>query len=379
MSTTGQQDANAPAASDLAARIGEAGFVRLVGAATADGLAACGVLARTLAATDCPFQVTLATLAGDAARSTDADLTVAVGRADATADRSVPGLARPASDTAVAVARELGTDPDADALALALAGAASAVPTTDLADRAAGAGIERRPGVAVPTTDLADGLAHSTLVHAPFSGDPEATTSLLADRGLPTDATALDDDDRRRLASLVAVETVGDDAVPPRGGEAVERALRPLAGGPVGTVGGYADVLGAVARERPGTGVAVALGHDVVADAVGAWRDHATRAHNGLRAADTGRYDSLFVVRVDDVPVDTVARLAHAYRSPEPVTVAATDGRAAVVADDRELDGAVRAAVDGLDGAGEATGPVGCARFDGPAADFVTAFREALR
>ena len=32
-----------------------------------------------------------------------------------------------------------------------------------------------------------------------------------------------------------------------------------------------------------------------------------------------------------------------------------------------------------IDGVGEATGSAGSARFDGPAAEFVTAFREAQR
>ncbi|PSP31920.1 hypothetical protein BRC64_08380 [Halobacteriales archaeon QH_10_67_22] len=377
MSATGHPTASAPPASELAGRLRESDFVRLVGATTADGLAGCGVLARTLDALECPFQVTLARLATDAARATDADLTVAVGRADATADLTVPGVERPASETVVDAAEAAGAHLDDDTLALALAGAVSTGASEALAERASEAGVERRPGVAVPGRDLADGLAHSTLVHAPFSGDREAAAAFLADHGFPTDATDLNDEGRRRLASLVAVEAVGDDEVPPRGGEAVERALRSFAGGPVGTVGGYADVLAAVARERPGTGVAAVLGHDVFGDAVAAWRDHAGRAHGTLRTADAGRYDGLFVVRADDAPVDTVARLAHAYRSPEPVTLAATDGRAAVVADGRELDATMRAAAGTVSGTAEATGTVGRARFDGPAADFVTAFREA--
>lgn len=388
MSRAERGEAGEPTASDVAGRVREAAFVRLVGAATGDGLAASAVLARTLAALDRPFQVSLAPLAADAARGTEADCTVAVGRADATADLHLPGTARPASETAFAVARDLGVldaaDPDADRdlLVLALAGvhADGRVADSDLAEHAADAGFERRPGLAVPTTDLADGLAKSTLVHLPVSGDREAAADLLADSEFPTDAAALDDDDRRRLASLVAIEAVGDDEVPARGGEAVERICRPFEGGPVETVGGYGEVLDAVARERPGTAIALALGQAVTADALDAWRDHAGRAHEAVRATDTGRYDGLFVARPPDpeAPVGTVARLVHDYRSPEPITLVAVDGRAALVADDRDLDSVVRAAADRLDGTGEATGTTGRARFDAEASAFVAAVREAL-
>lgn len=383
MSTTGPErtDAGEHAASDVAGRIREAEFVRLAGAATGDGLAASGVLARALAALGRPFQVSLAPLAADAARGTDADMAVAVGRADAAADLHLPGTARPASETALAVARELGAVEEAGTtlLALAFAGChADGRVDGDIADRAA-AEFDRRPGLAVPTADPADGLAHSTLVHLPVSGDRDAAADLLAEHDLPTDG-ALDEADRRRLASLVAIEAAGDDDVPPRGGEAVERICRPFAGGPVETVGGYGDILDAVARERPGTGIALALGQDVHADALAAWREHARRAHEAVREADTGRYDGLFVARppAPDAPVETVARLVHDYRSPEPVTLAAVDGTAAVVADDRGLDSVVRTAASRLDGTGEATGTTGRARYDAEASAFVAAVREAL-
>jgi len=404
MSTTGRSEKDAAAASDVAGRLREAGFVRLVGAATGDALAASGVLAQVLDARDRPFQVSIAALPVDADRATDADLTVAVGRADASADCSLPGTDHSASAAAFDAARELAADgttvdadtadadtADADLVALALAGAVAdgRVPTGALAEAAAAAGIEREAGVAVPTADLADGLAHSTLVHAPFSGDTEAATALVESLGLAvdTDPTALDDEARERVASLVALRTVGPDAVPPRGGDAVERALRPHTGGPFGTVEGYADVLDAVARERPGTGVALALGHDVRSDALVAWRDHAGRAHEAVRAATTGRYDGLYVARAESAaaPVATLARLVHAYRSPEPCTLAVTDGAAAAVADDgQDLSTPLAAATDAADGDGEVrsvsgdgTGPVGFARFDADTAAFITAFREA--
>ncbi|WP_123533071.1 hypothetical protein [Halosimplex salinum] len=383
MSATARSE-DAPAAGEVAGRLRDAGFVRFVGAATGDALAASGVLARALADHDRLFQVSLATLPVDAERSTEADLTVAVGRTDPTADCSLSGGAEPASETAFAVARELGTEPD-PALALAGVLADGRAAGSSVADAVADAGIDRRLGVAVPTTDLVDGLAHSTLVHGPFSGDTGAVADALATLGFDAtddgvDASELDEQGRRRVASLVSLAVAGDDACPARGGDAVERILRPYAGGPFETVGGYADVLDAVAREEPGTGVALALGHDVRAAALDAWRSHAQRAHDAVADATTGRYDGLFVARAEteDAPVGTMARLVHAYRSPEPVTLAVTDGAAVAVADERELGPIVTSAAESVDGTAATTRTGGRVRFDVETGAFITAFREAV-
>jgi len=321
MSAAGRSGAEGPAASDVAARLREAGFVRLAAAAHGDALAAAGVLATALASDGVPFQVSVAAHADPADRSTDADCTVALGGPDVPADVTIDGVSAPASRTAFEAARALSAEPDATlALAGTIAAGASGSALADVA------GLERRPGAAVPTDDLADGLAHSTLIHAPFSGDPDAATETLSRIDPEADGAG------RRVASLVALATVEPDDATPRAAECVERALRPFAGGPLRTVGGYADVLDAVVREEPGTAVALALGR-TPDGALDAWRTHARRAHVAVRAATTGRYDGLFVGRVDgDVPVWTVARLLRDFRSPEPVVLVATDGFAAAAA-----------------------------------------------
>lgn len=374
MSAADRTDANAPVASDVAAACRDAGLVRLVGTADGDGLAAVGVLSRALSASGVPFQASV-TRFPDPETGTDADVTVTVGATGG----DVAVDATPASVPAFAAARELAPDAADPVLALAGAVAAGAVPGDDgvgLFEAAREAGIERRPGIAVPVEDLADGLAHSTLVHLPCSGDADAARAELVDVG----GTESSPGSHKRAASMVAMRAaVG---APTRAAHAIERALRPYAGGPFETVGGHADVLDAVARERPGTGVALALGHDARSAALSAWRDHARAAHRAVRDADTGRYDGALVVRTDG-PVGTVARLVRDYRSPEPVVLVL--GRSergydrAAAAGDREVVPALRSAV-GDAGTVGGRGRTARARLTDPVDEgtFVSAFRGAL-
>lgn len=371
MSTTGRSREDAPAASDIAGTLATAEFVRLVAGADADSLAGAGLLARALDGNSIPFQVTVARPWASADRATEADLTVAIGPTGADGDISLSG-AGSASAAAFEAARELeaGVDP---ALALVGSRMADAPASTDLAEIA---GLEQRPGVAVPTDDLADGLAHTTLTHAPFSGDPEATADALE---------SIDDgaDDDRRVASLLALAVL-EDSPSGRAAETIGTALRPYEGGPFETIGGYADVLEATAREDPGTAVALALGHDVREAALSAWRRHARGAHAAIEAATTGRYDGLFVARDDgDVPVETVARLLRDVRSPEPVVLALTDGRAAAAATpdaEVDLEAVFERAIDRL-GGGTAFGTRrrAVATVEAETADVITAVREAIQ
>ena len=353
-----------PAPDALASVLAGAPFVRLVATDDGDALAAAGTVARALRERAVPFQVRVSR--DPAPETVDDDVVVTVGT-----DRgphAIPGAGRPASTTAFAVARELGVDAD-PVVVLAGVVAAGSVPGTDgsgdALDAAERAGVvSRRPGVAVPTADLADGLAASTLVRTPYSGDVEAARAALASLGLPAE---LDEDARRRLASLVAVDVAAAPDASARSASAVGRALRPYAidAGPVETVGGYADVLDALARAAPGTGVALALAADpsdgLTTAAVDAWRSHGTAAHRAVDAATTGRYDGCVVARVDApaAVLPTVARIVRDFRSPEPVAIVLDEasGRvAAAAADDRGIGDACRAVAreTGDDGWGDA-------------------------
>ncbi len=346
MSTTGR-----PAALPTAA-LESAGFVRIVSRADGDALAAVGIVARALAERETPFQAAVRPTVGsrtDRVADDDATETLAIGAIDGDARRLAPSD-RPTTLAACDLARELGVEPD-PVLALAGAFAAGVEPgageTEHLLETARDRGLlERRPGVAIPTDDVAD-LAYSTLCRAPWSGDGEATTESLADLDLDLDSEDLDDETWRRVGSLVALEAIGDESATERAAHAVGRVLNPHATpeGPFTTVGGYADVLEATARVAPGTGIALAIGHDASESALEAWREHGRRAHDALDGASTGRYDGLFVVGVDDGPVETVASVAARYRSPEPNVLAIGDGEAGIATlEARSLGGPLEAA-----------------------------------
>ncbi|SMO71470.1 exonuclease RecJ [Halorubrum cibi] len=380
---------SAPAPDALASVLADAPFVRLVATDDGDALAAAGTLARALRERGVPFQVRIARdpvpdAAGD-------DVAVVLG-----ADRgphAVPCAGRPASTTAFAVARELGVEPD-PAIALAGVVAAGSVPGTDGSGDALEAAeraelVSRRPGVAIPTADLADGIAASTLLRTPYSGDVEATRAALAALGLPAE---LDADAHRRLASLVAVDVATAEDASTRSASAVERALRPYAldagaTAPFETIGGYADVLEALAREEPGTGVALALaadpGDDLRTAAVDAWRSHGTAAHRAVDAATTGRYDGCIVARVDASAsvLPTVARILRDFRSPEPVAIALDESSgtlATAATGDHGIGDACRSAAREAGGAGWGNGTRGGIAVDGDPTDALAALRGAL-
>jgi hypothetical protein len=375
MSTAGRSEVETPAASDIAARLQSAEFVRLVAAATGDGISAATLLTNALDG-ETPYQLSVTPLPEPAARDTDADCTVALGRPVADTDIALGIETRPASLTAHDVAVELGA---ADPVA-AIAGALASGDDRDEAvlSLAEDAEVTRRPGIASPTADPVDGLAYSTLLRAPFSGSTDDATDALSGLDVPETLSA---EDHRGVASLAALSATADEASE-RATVTVERFLRPFVGGPAETVGGYADVLEATARDAPGQAVGLALGHETVDSALPVWRTHAQRAHEALSAATTGRYDGLFAVKCDgSVPVGTVARLAAGFRSPEPVVLAL----GADCAEARRIPEAtahvgqiLEQASATVGGTGRGTPRRGRARFETDPAEFLLAVRENL-
>ena len=420
MSDSRTNAATAPdpdAANRVASAVAAAPFVRIFGHADGDALAACGLLAVALRNREIPFRVHISTdPAGDVVaaetaenngsedRKTDADSesrTVVVSRGQrGPVDLAVParGDRQSASVAAATISRDLGVDPD-PVLALAGVIAAGGTPggagSDDLLAAAESANlVERRPGVAVPTVDLAADLAHSTRLDAPFSGDIDAARDLLADLATPTDSDAgLDAETHTQLASAVAVATATAEPAAPQAADSVEAALRPYATptAPFATLGGYADVVSALAREAPGVAVSLAFGAPgAVSEAVDIWRDHTAAAHAALDSPTTGRYDGIYVFRVEtDRPavLPTVARLARAYRTPEPVALVVTDDpvddrrRAALAATEpHSLDDVTAAVAREFDGDAGGTPTQATLAVDNSVADgeLIAAVREAL-
>jgi hypothetical protein len=373
-----------PVEEPLAETLSGAPFVRVAAASDGDSLAAAGLLARACADTATPFQLRLD---DEAAVDTEDAVTVTVGPTAVDGDAA---LDRPASPAAFAAARRLGADPDP---LLALAGTIAAGETVQSADTALDAAreagrLDREPGLALPTDDVPTGLAASTLLHGPFSGDEDAAAALVAELATGPDganADAAGGEFDRRLASLVTVDTVTAEGATDRAATAIERSLRPhlTPDAPFHTLGGYADVLNAVARTAPAAGIPLALGEgsdDARDAAVAAWRKHGAAVHEHLRSAATRRHHGVWVLDCGDADaavLPAVARLARDFRSPEPVVVALSEGTAAV-AGESGIDDAVAAATDAVDGTGASTDTTGWARFDTDTEQFTDAFREAL-
>lgn len=442
--------APAPDAAAIAEGLRTAPFVRVVATPDGDALAAAGSLARALDGMGVPFQVRVANetdrpqlptgRGADAPETATEDdafvLVVGAGEEAGAADGTV--ATRPATAVAVAVLEALDADPDP---VVTLAGLVAAgpdrtaplgTPAGSAAIEAAGDRLTRRPGVGVPTADLGDGLAHSTLAHGPVSGDPEGARAVVADVDPPADP---EEADHRRLASVVGLDVATADGAVPGAADAVGALLRPHAvddSVPFATVEGFADVLEALAHERPGLGIALVLGvgrdganrEGVRTAALEAWRTHARAVHDAVRraAATLARHSGVVVARLaagadapdeSDDPVvpparlPAVARLVRAYRSPEPVVVVLApapggDGteaadrpdRVAAIATgpagtaDADADGdpdaaaqagdLARRAAAAADGVGYGNPHRGGARV-GDADAFVAAVREAVR
>jgi hypothetical protein len=368
MSAAERSPSTNPAASDVASRLDQSGFVHVIAAQTGDSVAAAGLLARALDTVSTPYQLSVVPIPKQPATETDAELTVALGRSTETADVAL-GRSGPASAATFAVATELGT---ANA-ELALAGAIAAGEISEpLRQALAESSLSRRPGIGIPVADPVDGLAHSTLIHTDISGSTEQAQEFVSgiapDRGEDVADPQLSDETHKRIASQVALTVTGDEETPERAARNLERFLRPYVGEEFTSVGGYADVLRATAQTRPAEALSLALGPGDSDAAISHWRQYGTAVHEAIRDGDTARHSGLYVITCQDSTVlDTVARLGHQYRSPEELTLAVGDASAVAIGSaesDDSVGALVARAASAVDGDGDGTERRGKARFD---------------
>lgn len=355
---------------DIAAAIREADLCHLLARADGDAIAAAATLACACEATATPYQVSAVRTRADlGSRLDSADPDAAPIVVGATAPQGLSLSQAPVSRDAHAIARELDAAPDPETVLAGIV-AGGRDPAETVPEFLDSAGVEPSTGVAVPTEDLVDGLVHSTLAHADFSGDPGAAADQLAALGEESDSS--------HVASVLALAAAGPEAANDRAATTIERAVRSYRGSRFETIGGYADVLGAVARSSPGLGVALAMSGEGQDAALSTWRECSRAAHDAVRSADCVRYDGLFVARVDG-PVEPVARLLRDFRSPEPVVLAAGNGEVGIAAVAGPVDESIEAAAEAVGGSGLGRGRRGYARFDpGTTEAFVEALREAL-
>ena len=341
MATTGRSTDATPATDAVATLLRDAEFVHLVGRTDGDALAAAGILGNALDALDTPYQVSLASSAADAEdRLLDGGSAIGLGLDVGTAALTAGSVALGAFETAVGLDTDTADDLDPDPI-LAIAGAVAGgfAPQGPALEAAQNQGVERRPGLGLPTADIGAGLAYSGWLHGSFSGDEQAAGAFLAELDLPAE---LDADAHTRLASAVALDVTDseDGAV-----DSLDRVLAPLGGAaPFETVGGYGDVLDALATSDPGTGLSFVLGYADRSDAVDVWKEAGERLHRTLERLSVSSTGDIAAGSVENVAPSRVARLARDFRITESsVLVSGPDSIALATAEDdaRELLGAV--------------------------------------
>lgn len=329
MSATGRPQQSSIDPQQAASSLEEASLVRIVTGDGAESVAAAGLLARVLDRRGTPFQV--APTSSKRQRQTrleagDPDATsVAIGPAPT----ATITIERTPIETVLTILNQMGVEADPFlAMAGLYAGGRQPDPDEQLYKQAEQRGLAQRAGVPGPTDDLVEALAHSLWLHGPFSGTPEAVRSHLTDLTLDGQLSAAK---QRQLRSLVAIDAT-DSRWPEVTAEAIEDALYPaFIPGPFRTIEGYAELLIATARIRPGTAVTLALGGDVVHAATECWRDHATAVHEQLTAVEPRRYDGILVVDGTDMTTRTIATVVDRLWSPEPAVMAVGDSRVDMV------------------------------------------------
>lgn len=287
-----------------------ASFVRLVTAPTAEAIAACGMISRSLQSARVPFHASI-TVAAQA--TCENATTVSIGHSPSLAADHCLGPGH-----AVAEASDLLRDQGLEAEPGLQIGRVLG-PTDE--KRGSGRSDSREAGLGMAVPELVDGLAHSSLVHGPYSGDPALAREFL---------DGIDAEDPQHVASAVALGTMADTAQSSRAGWALSRFLGPrhTPEGPFETAAGTADVFDLLAPVDPGLALSIACGDTGARErALGTWRRQSTALHDRLANASVESHSGVAVVQTDIDSVEPLARLVLDYLAPEASVAVVSDRR----------------------------------------------------
>lgn len=323
-------------------------LVRILTKQFADSIAAAGVLTQGLAEQQIPFQVSPTTSQDDRAMRASAGdpdaVTVSIG------SLTDPDLADIVLDhapveMAVSIVKRLGADPEPHLpLAGIIARGENPEKLPELLSSTRDPEQSRSSRFGIPVDDLVDGLAHSLLIHAPFSGDRSQVADMLDRVGVDIDQ--IDSDETlRQIASAVAINAT-DGPNPKRAADYVESFLYPhVTSHQFRTLEGFADILMSTTQSHPGTAVALAIGGNVQSAALETWRQHALTVHRQLNDIELKRYNGVVSFSGEWTWIRTAARVVQRTMSPEPVTIARSDEGVAVAAEDEDR---LTAAIEGI-------------------------------
>ena len=309
----------------LARRLTDMPFVEICVAPSLGAIAATGIVTAGCTAQHVPFQASI-----------DLDPT------DHSTDEQLAIGAYPAPDNGVHIPLES-----------AVAEAQHIVDTWDMgsdqplldAMRVLGADPETNrstDGLGVPTRDTPAGISHSTLVHGPFSNDPEtATTYHEQVDGEPV-----------AFASVIALETL--QMSNQRAADAIGRVLGPIStpDSSFETAAGTADVLDVLSETDPGLALALVCGQPGVREqAITHWQQVAADIHEHAAAIQPDDDAVIVTIDADVAAPGVLARLVRDFRSEAPVTLVTSEssiGIASPEASSRELADALDPLCDSI-------------------------------
>lgn len=174
-----------------------------------------------------------------------------------------------------------------------------------------------RPVIGIPIEEQTDGVAHSTLIHGPFSADEDRTASLLEPH--ESDLTA--------VRSALTLELLSNSPVTGETAEKIEVFLTSTeTNGPFHTTGGVLDVLTVLSQTAPGVALSTICGWQDIETATESWRTTAIEIHDAIRGERRTAGD-VTIIDSSTPAVASVSALAATFTETTSVVLADNGGR----------------------------------------------------